>query len=143
MDKFEKQRRIFTVVGILLLVSVASLIAVIPAMIQEVSKDSIPKVAVIATAVGAGIHLLLASVFFIGARLAKIKRRINNEINLASAIVLFIIGSMIMDGATAYWDSLRFVSIGLFLCVFCDYAGVIVSVAALIMLRRKRWTNPV
>lgn len=143
MDKFEKQRRIFTIVGLLLLVSVIAMIAVIPALIQEVSQDSIPRAAAIATAVGAGIHLLLALGIFIGARLAKFKRRINKEINLVSAIVLVILGFIIMDGATAYWDSLRFVSIGMFLCVLCDFAGVIVSVMALFILGRKTKTSPV
>lgn len=143
MNTFEKQRRIFTIVGILLLVSVISLIAVLPAMVKEVSQDTIPKEAAIATAVGAGTHLLLVVVFFIGARLAKLKRRINKEINLASAIALVIVGFIILDGATAYWDSLRFVSIGMFLCVLCDFAGVIVSVVALFVVGRKRKTYPV
>jgi peptidoglycan/LPS O-acetylase OafA/YrhL len=138
MDQYQKQRSIFTIVGILLLVSVVSLIAVIPALIQQVTSDSIPREAAIATAVGAGTHLLLAIAFFIGARLARLKRRINAEINLASAIVLVILGFIILDGAAAYWDSLRFVSVGMFLCVFCDFAAVIVSLAALFILRRKK-----
>ena len=143
MDKFEKQRRIFTIVGILLLVSVLSLIAVIPFILRDTSPGSLPKQAAIATAVGMGVHLLLAIGVFIGARLAKLKRHINREINLVSAIILVILGFIIMDGAFAFWDTLLFVSAGMFLCVFCDLAAVAVSVAALFILRKKRSINPV
>jgi peptidoglycan/LPS O-acetylase OafA/YrhL len=138
MDKFEKQRRIFTIVSVLLLLSVVSLIAVIPRMFQEVSQGEIPKEAAIATLVGMSVHLLLFIVFLVGIRLTKLRRRINKEINLAAAVVLFILGFIIMDGAMAYIDQLRFVSIGMFLCVLGDMAAVVVSVAALFYLKPKK-----
>ena len=138
MDKYEKQRRIFSIVAVLLLLSVVSLIVVIPRMFQEVSHDEIPKEAAIATLVGMSVHLLLFFAFLLGIRLTKLRRRINREINIASAVVLFILGFIIMDGAMAYIDQLRFVSIGMFLCVFGDLAAVVVSVAALFYLKPKK-----
>ena len=107
-------------------------------MYQEVSHDEIPKEAAIATLVGVGVHLLLFIGFSLGIGLAKRKRRINREINLAAAVVLFILGFIIMDGAMAYIDQLRFVSIGMFLCVLGDLAAVVVSVAALFYLKPKK-----
>jgi hypothetical protein len=138
MDKFEKQRKIFTIVAILVLLSVVSLIAVIPRMFQEASQGEIPKEAAIATLVGMSVHLLLFFGFLVGIRLTKLRRRINREINLASAVVILLLGFIIMDGAIAYINQLLFVSIGMFLCVFCDLAAALVSVAALFYLKPKK-----
>ena len=80
-------------------------------------------------------HLLLFIGFLVGIRLTKLKRRINREINLASAVVLLILGFIIFDGAIAYVNQLLFVSIGMFLCVFCDLSAIVVSVAALFYLK--------
>jgi hypothetical protein len=138
MDKYEMQKRIFTIVAVLLLLSVVSLIAVIPRMFQEVSHDELPKQAAIATLVGMSVHLLLFIGFLVGIRLTKLRRRINREINLAAAVVLFILGFIILDGAIAYINQLLFVSIGMFLCGFFDLAAIAVSVAALFYLKPKK-----
>ena len=138
MDKYEMQRRIFTIVAVLMLLSVVSLIAVIPRMFQEVSQDEIPKQAAIATLVGMSVHLLLFIGFLVGIRLAKLRRRINREINLAAAVVILLPGFIIMDGAFGYINQLPFVSIGMFLCVFGDFAAAVVSVAALFYLKPKK-----
>jgi hypothetical protein len=138
MDKFEKQWKIFTIQGILLLVSAVSMIAVTPAIFKDTSPGALPKQAGIAASVGAGIHLLLALGFVIGARLARLKRRINTEINMVSGIALVVFGFIIMDGAFAFMEELPFVSVGIFLAVFCDFAAAVVSVAALFILRRKK-----
>jgi O-antigen/teichoic acid export membrane protein len=138
MDKYEKQRRIFTIVALLLLLSVVSLIAVIPRLFQEASSGEIPKEAAIATLVGMGVHLLLFFGFLLGIRLAKLRRRINREINLAAAVVILLPGFIVMDGAVAYINQLPFVSTGMFLCVFGDFAAAVVSVAALFILRKKK-----
>jgi hypothetical protein len=143
MDHFEKQRRIFNVVGILLLVSAVLLLAVIPGTLRDTHPNALPRQAAIATAVVMGIHLLLAIGLFIGARLARLKRRINNEINLVSVILLFIFGVMLLDGATSFLDHSLFISIGIFIAAFCDFAGFAVSIAALFILRRKKKPKPV
>ena len=43
---------------------------------------------------------------------------------------------MISDGGFAYWDDLRFVSLGVFTCSACDLLGVIVSVISLFYLKK-------
>ena len=138
MDTFEKQRKIFTIVAILVLLSVLSLIVVISRMLQETSSGELPKVAAIATLVGMGVHLLVLIGILVGIRLAKRRRRINREINLATALVLTILGFMVMDGAVANINKQLFISIGMFLCVFCDFAAILVSVAALFYLKPKK-----
>jgi len=138
MDKFEKQRQIFSIDAVLMLLGVIALAIVIPKLLQESSTDSIPKAAVIATAAAAGIRLVILLLFLLGIRLSNQKRHINREINLAAGIVLLLLGLVLMDGAFAYTDSLVFVSIGMFVCVFCDFAIVGISVAALFILRPKK-----
>lgn len=138
MDKYEIQRKTFTIVAVLMLLSFVSLLVVIPRLFQEVSQGELPQVAAIATLVGMGVHLLLFFGFWVGARLAKLRRRINREINLAAAVVLLFPGFIIMDGAFAYINQLLFVSIGMFLCAFFDLLAIVVSVAALIYLKPKK-----
>ena len=142
MDIYEKQRRTFSTVTVLVLGSVVSLIAVIPVLIEETNTGSLPMSAPIATSVGAGIHLLIFIVFLIARWQALRSRRINRGINLVSAIVLLIFGLIISDGAFAYINSLRFVSVFMFLCVGCDLAAAIVLMASYFKLRPKKKKQP-
>ena len=138
MDKFRIQRKFFTIVAVLVLLSVLSLIAIIPGILQDTSPGSTPKEGAIGTLVVMGIHLLILFGFLHGIRLTKRRRHINKAINIASTIVLFFLGLIIMDGAFAFLDHLLFVSIVMFLGFFCDFAATLVSVAALFVLRSKK-----
>ena len=138
MDKFEIQRKIFRINALIMLLSALALIAVLPRLIQEITPDGVPKAAAIATSAAIGVRLLLMLGFLVGIRLTKLKRRINKEINIAAAVVIFLLGFILLDGAFSYIDTLRFVSIGMFVSVFCDLAAVIVSVTALFLLRKKK-----
>ena len=138
MDKFEIQRRIFRINALLMLMSAVALIAVIPRLIREISPDGLPKAAAIATSAAMGIRLLLFAGFLIGVRLTRLKRRINKEINLAAAIIIFLLAFILMDGAFSYSASLKFVSAGMFISVICDFAAVVFSIAAMFLLRKKK-----
>jgi peptidoglycan/LPS O-acetylase OafA/YrhL len=135
MDKFAIQRRIFTVVAVLMLLSVASLIAVIPIILLDTSPGSLPLQAASGALIGMGIHLYLA--YWFGIRLRRRRRKINKEVYILSALGFFFLGFMIMDGAFAFLDDLLFVSIGMFICVFGDFAAALVSIFALIFLKTK------
>ena len=50
----------------------------------------------------------------------------------------FFLGFMILDGAYAFLDDVRFVSIGMFICAFGGFAASLVSILALIFLRTKK-----
>lgn len=138
MDKFEKQRKIFSIDAVLMLLAALSLAVVIPRLFREASADSILIAGATATTVAMGLRLLFLLAFLIGIRLSKRKRHINKEINIAAGIVIFILGFALMDGAFAYVDRFLFVSIGMFICVFCDFAVVVISVAALFILKPKK-----
>ena len=138
MDKFEKQRKIFTIVAILVFLSVLSLLVVIPRMLQETFPGGLPKAAAIATSVAMGVRLLILIAILFGIRVTKRRGRVNREINLATAVVLILLGLVLMDGAFAYVGSLLFVSIGMFVCVFCDLAAAGVSITGLFRLKPKK-----
>ena len=136
MDKFEMQRKVLTIVAVLLLLSAVSLLAVIPAILLDTSPGSLPLQAASGALIGMVIHLFLA--YWFGIRLRRRTRKINKEVFILSALGLFFLGFMIMDGAFAFLDDLRFVSIGMFICSFCDFAAALVSIAALFLLKQKK-----
>lgn len=142
MNIYEKQRRTFSTITVLVLGSVISLVAAIPVLLQETLTGPLPWEATIATSIGLGVHLLLFIGSLIGSRLAILNRRINKEINLISAIALLIFGLIILDGAFAYLDSLIFVSVCMFLCVGCDFAASVVSLTTYFALRPNKNRSP-
>ena len=53
-----------------------------------------------------------------------------------------VLGLIVMDGAFAFLETALFVSIGMLLCVFCDFAAALVSVIALFLLKQKKNNQP-
>lgn len=136
MDTFEKQRKIFSINAVLMLLSALSMAAVIPAILKDNSPGSLSIQAASGALIGMGIHLFLA--YWFGIRLRRRKSKIRNEVLIFSAIGLFFLGFMIMDGAYAFQDDVLFVSFGMFICAFGDFAATLVSVAALFILKPKK-----
>ena len=121
-----------------MLVAALAMAAVIPRLIREISPDGIPKEAAIATAVGSLIHFLIFLGFLYGIRQTRRMRKINREVNIAAAICLGVLGVLISDGGFAYWDDLRFVSIGMFTLVICDLLAMLVCVVSLFFIKKTR-----
>jgi hypothetical protein len=140
MDKFEKQRKIFTIVVILVLLSVLSLIAVIPAILMDTSPGSLPLQAASGALIGVVLHLFLAYSF--GIRLRRRSSMIRNEGYILMVVGFFFLGFAMLDGAYAFLDDVRFVSIGMFICAFGGFAASLVSILALIFLRIKKKKQP-
>ncbi len=63
---------------------------------------------------------------------------IRNEGYILSAVGFFFLGFMMLDGAYAFLDDVLFVSIGMFVCSFCDFAAALVSIIALVLLKSKK-----
>ena len=135
MDKIEIQRKVFAIVGVLMLLSVVSMIAVIPAILM-ISSSSLPLQAASGALLGVILHLFLA--YWFGIRLRRRSSKVRNEVYILMAVGFFFLGFMILDGAYAFLDDLRFVSIGMFICASLDFAASLVSVLALIFLRTKK-----
>lgn len=142
MDTYEKQRKIFRIDALLMGVGSLALALAISKLYKESTADSVPMAAVIATTVAMGIRLLFLLAFLVGAGLSKRKRHINREINMAAGVVLLLLGLVLMDGAFAYTDNQILVSVCMFVCVFCDFSVVGISVAALFILRSKKNKQP-
>ena len=138
MDTFEIQRKVFTIAAVLMIVSVLSMLAVIPAILLDPSATSTPVQAAIGTFIGMGIHLLIFFGLLRGIRLTKRQGIIRNEMNYLLAFGLIVLGFAIMDGAFAFLDQVLFVSIGMFLCVLCDFAAALVFIVAIFLLRKRK-----
>ena len=136
MDKIEIQRKFFTRVAVLFLLSAVSLIAVIPAMLVDKTATSLPLQAASGALIGAVLHLFLAYRF--GIRLRKRSRMIRNEGLILSAVGFFFLGFMIFDGAHSFLGDANFISIGMFICAFGDFAASLVSIFTLVLLRTKK-----
>jgi dolichol kinase len=137
MGKHEIQRKIYRIVAVILMVSILSLIAVIPGILQDSSTGTRLR-AVIGTLIGIGIHLLLVLIFLRATRSNRSERRINREIHLFWALGMIFLGFIMMDGAFAFLDDVLYVSIGMFLVVFCDFVAALVFVTALFLLRKNK-----
>ena len=140
MDKIEIQRKFFTRVAVLLLLSAVSLIAVIPAILMDKSPGALPIQASSGALIGAVLHLLLA--YWFGVRQRRRSRIIRNEAYILAAVGFFFLGFMMLDGANAFLDDVRFVSNGLYICAFCDFAASLLSIFALVLLRIKKKKQP-
>lgn len=136
MDKLEIQRKVFAIIAVLMLLSVVSMIAVIPPILMDTSPGSLPLQAASGALIGVVLHLYLAYLF--GIRLRRRSSKLRNEVYILSAVGFFFLGFMILDGAYAFLDEVHFVSICMFICSFMDFAAALVSVFALIFLRTKK-----
>jgi hypothetical protein len=103
---------------------------------MDTSPGSLPLQAASGALIGVVLHLFLAYRF--GIRLMRRSSMIRNEGYILSAVGFFFLGFMMLDGAYAFLDDVLFVSIGLFVCSFCDFAAALVSVAALFLVRSKK-----
>jgi len=67
---------------------------------------------------------------------------IRNEGYILMVVGFFFLGFAMLDGADAFLDDVRFVSIGMFICAFDGFAASLVSILALIFLRIKKKKQP-
>lgn len=136
MDNIEVQRKFFSRVAVLFLLAAVSMIVVIPAILMDDSPGALPLQAASGAFIGALLHLFLA--FWSGKRLRRRSRAIRYEIYIFSAVGFFFLGFMILDGAYAFLEEVRFVSMGMFICAFCDFAVSLLSIFTLVFLRTKK-----
>ena len=136
MDKLENQRKVFAIVAVLMLLSVVSMIAVIPAILMDKSPGSLPIQAAIGALLGVVLHLFLA--YWFGIRLRRRSSMIRNEGYILAAVGFFFLGFMMLDGAYAFLEESRFVFVMMFICAFIDFAATLVSIIALVLLKSKK-----
>jgi len=136
MDKIEVQRRVLAIIAVLMLLSVVAMIAVIPSILMDKSPGSLPLQAASGALLGVALHLFIA--YYFGIRLRKRSSMIRNEVYILMAVGFFFLGFMILDGAYAFLDDVRFVAIGMFTCAFFDFAAALISILALVFLRTKK-----
>ena len=133
MNKMEVQRRILITVAGLVLLSVLVMISTLPGIIQDTSPGANPKVAAIATFVGMILHLVILYGYIAAIRANKRGRPADKGLNIGLGILLLLFGLIIMDGAFAFLDHVLFVSILMFVVVFCDFVAALATFGAMFL----------
>ena len=136
MSKLANQKKVFAIIAVLILLSALALITVIPTMLQNLSSTSTPLKAASGALIGIVLHLVVA--YWFGIRLRKRSSMVRNEVYMLMAMGFFFLGFMMLDGAYASLDDVRFVAIGMFTAAFFGFAASMVSILALVVLRTKR-----
>ena len=131
------QRRFYRVVTGLLLLSILSLVVVLPGILLDKSPGAMPLQAASGAFLGLLIHLALLAYLY-GYRLSKQNRPGNKEISLGPALAFAFLGIIIMDGGFAFLEDVPYVAYGMFVCMFSDFAASLLSFTALIVFRPKR-----
>ena len=137
MDKSKIQGITFTIVTVLVILSVLSMIAVIPGMLLDKSPGAMPIQAASGAFVGMLIHLLLLGWIY-GLRLSKRNRPGKREVGLLPTLALLFLGIMIQDGGFAFLEEILYVAYGMFAVAACDILAALVSFTGMIFLRRKK-----
>ena len=137
MNKAEVQRRILITVAGIVLLSVALMIIIIPSVLQDTSPNATPKNAAIAVFVVMILHLAILYGYFTAIRANKRGRPADKGLNIGLGILLLFFGLVIMDGAFAFLDHILFVSILMFISVFCDFVAALITFAALFIKPKK------
>ena len=137
MEKSNMQRRFFRAVAVLLMLSIVSLIAVLPGILLDKSPGAMPIQAASGAFIGMLIHLALLAYLY-GFRLSKNNRPGKKEISLGPALAFAFLGLIIMDGGFAFMDDVPYVSNVMFVCMFSDFAAALLSFASLAFVRPER-----
>lgn len=137
MNKAEVQRRILITVAGIVLLSVALMIIIIPSVLQDTSPNATPKNAAIAVFVVMILHLAILYGYFTAIRANKRGRPADKGLNIGLGVLLLLFGLVIMDGAFAFLDDILFVSILMFISVFCDFVAALITFAALFIKPKK------
>jgi hypothetical protein len=133
MNKVDVHRRILITVAGMVLLSALLLIVILPGVIQDTSPGANPKIAVIAIFVIMILHLVILYGFLSAIRANKRGRPADKGLNIGLGILLLIFGLVIMDGAFAYLDHLLFVSVLMFVSVFCDFVAALITFGTLFL----------
>ena len=136
MATSEIQNKVLKIIAVLLLLSAVSLLAVIPAILLDKSSSSMPIQAASGALLGMCLHLFGA--YWLGIKLRRRGTGIRNEAFILLATALFFLGIMMIDGADAFRDDVFFISVGMYICASLDFAATLVSIIALILLRKKK-----
>jgi len=136
MDKLANQKEVFAIIAVLMLLSVASMIAVIPAILLDKSSGALPLQASSGALIGIGLHLIVA--YWFGIKLRKRSSKVRNEVYILSAVGFFFLGFMILDGAYAFQEESQFIYRVMSICAIIDFAASIRMVIALFFLRKKK-----
>ncbi|MFC2124699.1 hypothetical protein ACFLU5_07790 [Bacteroidota bacterium] len=133
MNKVEIQRRILITVSGLVLLSTILMIVIISIAVQDIA---IP--ASIGLFVMIILHLFVSYRFMTAIRANKRGRPVDKGFYIVLGILLLFFGFVTMDGAFAFLDKILFVSILMFVSVFCDFVAALVTFGAMLLKTKMK-----
>jgi len=139
MNNIEVQKKFLTTIAGLVFLSVVLMIIIIPSVLQDNSAGARPKSAAIGTVVMMILHLVILYGYFNVIRANKRGRPADKGLNIGLGILLLLFGLVFMDGAFAFLDRKIFISILMFISVFCDFMAALITFATLFIKPKKNY----
>ena len=137
MNKAKVQRRIMIIAAGFVILSVVLLIITLPGILQDTSPGANPQSAATGVVIAMILRVLILFGFLNIIRVIKRDGKINKEGCIVLGVALLLLGLLLMDGAFAFIDQLHFVSILLFISVFCDIVAALITFTALFLKPKK------
>ena len=137
MSKAKVQGRIMSTVAGLVLLSIILMIIIIPSVLQDTSAGAGPIGAAIGIVVLIMLHLTVLLGFLKAIRRNKRGRPAGKGLNILLGILLVLFGLFYMDGAFAFFETILFVSILMFISAFCDIVAALITFIALFLKPKK------
>lgn len=136
MKKLQRDERILFIAAGILLLSIISMIVIIPGVLN----DTKPRANPIGAVAGISIALIIRLVIFLGyVRIIRQNIRKEKGEYLAIGIPLIVFGLIYLDGAFAFLshDDMLYVSILMFTSTLCDLVAGILTIIAFFLKPQK------
>jgi hypothetical protein len=135
MNKVAVQGKTLIIVAGIVLVSIVLMIPTILGVLQDTSPGAAPKNAAVAILVAMIFHLLVLFGFLVVIRLNKQSGKLRKGVCIFLGIVLLLLGLIFSDGAFSFLGhkNMLFVSILMFISVFCDIIAAIITFLAMFL----------
>ena len=139
MNNMEIQRKLLRIVTGFILLSGLLLIGTFPGIFMDPDPGSNPTSASIGVLLAIIIRLIIFYAFVIAIREMKKGRPLNKALTIVLGCLLLLFGLILLDGAFAFQghESILYVSVLMFICIFCDCAAALTSFAALFIKTEK------
>lgn len=131
MNQIEIQRKVLIAAAGLVLVSIVFMIITIPSVLKDTSAGATPESAATGIVIMIILHMVVLFGFWKAIRTNKQGCPADKGLNIGLGILILLFGLAVMDGAFAFFDQILFVSILLFISVFCDFVAAITSFSCL------------
>jgi hypothetical protein len=140
MDKIAVQRKTLMIVAGIVLLSIVLMIVIIPSVLQDTFHGATPKLAARQILVLMIFHLPVLFGFSYAIRVNKRGGQVANGVYISLGIVLLLLSFLFSGSASQFFahKNIFFVSILMFITVFCDLVAAIITFTALLSKPKEK-----